>query len=153
MEVIIPADEVKVGDTLVVLAGETIPADGIIVSGTTSIDQSVMTGESIPVDKTVGDEVMSGTLNQFSTFEMQATKVGNDSTLQRIIHLAEEADANKAPIVRLADRWANWLVLVALSIAIVTGIATGELIRAVTVLVVFALVHLSLQRQLQLLQA
>lgn len=137
MEVIIPADEVKVGDTLVVLAGETIPADGIIVSGTTSIDQSVMTGESIPVDKTVGDEVMGGTLNQFSTFEMQVTKVGSDSTLQRIIRLAEEADANKASIVRLADRWANWLVLVALSIAIVTGIATGELIRAVTVLVVF----------------
>ena len=137
VEEIIPADEVKVGDILVVLAGETIPADGVVISGTTAIDQSVITGESIPIDKTVGDEVMSGALNQFGTFEMQATKVGSDSTLQRIIRLAKEADANKAPIVRLADRWANWLVLIALGIAVITGIATGNLIRAVTVLVVF----------------
>jgi len=136
-EEIIPADEVKVGDVLVVFAGETIAVDGIITSGETSIDQSVMTGESIPVDKAVGDEVTSGTVNQFGTFEMRATKVGGDSSLQRMIQLAEDADANKAPIVKLADRWATWLVVVALGAAGLTWLFTGELIRAVTVLVVF----------------
>lgn len=137
VEEIIPANAVQAGDILVVLAGETIAADGIITFGETTIDQSVMTGESIPVDKTVGDEVTSGTINQFGTFEMCAAKVGGDSSLQRMIQLAEEADANKAPIVKLADRWATWLVIIALSIAGATWLFTGELIRAVTVLVVF----------------
>lgn len=136
-EEIIPADDVKAGDILVVFAGETIAADGIITSGETSIDQSVMTGESIPVDKTVDDQVTSGTINQFGTFEMRATKVGCDSSLQRMIQLAEEADANKAPIVKQADRWATWLVVVSLVVAGATWLITGELIRAVTVLVVF----------------
>ena len=136
-EEIIPADDVKVDDVLVVFAGETIAVDGIVLSGGTSIDQSAMTGESIPVDKAPGDEVTSGTVNQFGTFEMRATRVGGDSSLQRMIRLAEEADANKAPIVRLADRWATWLVVVALSVAGLTWLFSGELIRAVTVLVVF----------------
>ncbi|MHB1314588.1 MAG: heavy metal translocating P-type ATPase [Christensenellales bacterium] len=136
-EEIISADEVRAGDILVVFAGETIVVDGIITSGETSIDQSVMTGESIPVDKTIGDEVTSGTINQFGTFGMRATKVGGDSSLQRMIRLAKEADANKAPIVKLADRWATWLVVVSLSIAGATWLITGEVIRAVTVLVVF----------------
>ena len=136
-EEIIPADNVEVDDVLVVFAGETIAVDGIITSGETSVDQSVMTGESIPVDKTVGDEVTSGTINQFGTFEMRATKVGGDSSLQRMIRLAEDADANKAPIVKLADRWATWLVVVALGAAGLAWLFTGELIRAVTVLVVF----------------
>lgn len=136
-EEIISADDVRSGDSLIVLAGETIAVDGTITSGQTSVDQSVMTGESIPVDKTIGDEVISGTINQFGTFEMHATKVGNDSSLQRMIRLAEEADANKAPVVKLADRWATWLVVVALTIAGVTWLISGEFIRAVTVLVVF----------------
>lgn len=136
-EEIIPAGDVKVDDILIVLAGETIAVDGIITSGETSIDQSVMTGESIPADKTVGDEVTSGTINQFGTFEMRATKVGGDSSLQRMIQLAEQADANKAPIVKQADRWASWLVVVSLSIAGLAWLITGEVIRAVTVLVVF----------------
>ncbi len=136
-EEVIPADDVKTGDILVVFAGETIAVDGLITSGDTSIDQSVMTGESIPVDKTTGDEVTSGTINQFGAFEMRATKVGGDSSLQRMIRLAREADANKAPIVRLADRWATWLVAAALGVAGVTWLITGEVIRAVTVLVVF----------------
>jgi len=136
-EEMIPADDVKVDDMLVVFAGETIAVDGIVLSGGTSIDQSAMTGESIPVDKAPGDEVTSGTVNQFGTFEMRATRVGGDSSLQRMIRLAEEADANKAPIVRLADRWATWLVVVALSVAGLTWLFSGELIRAVTVLVVF----------------
>lgn len=136
-EEIVSADDVEVGDILLVNAGETIAADGIIISGETSIDQSVMTGESIPVDKTAGDEVTSGTINQYGTFEMRATKVGKDSALQRMIQLAEDADVNKAPIVKQADRWATWLVVVALSIAGLSWIISGELIRAVTVLVVF----------------
>ena len=133
----IPAEQVKAGDTLVVFAGETIACDGVITAGETTVDQSVMTGESIPADKAVGDEVISGTINQFGTFEMRAAKDGGDSSLQRMIRLAGEADANKAPIVKLADRWATWLVAAALGIAGATWLFTGELIRAVTVLVVF----------------
>ena len=136
-EEVIPISDVQTGDILVVLAGETIAVDGIIIAGTTAIDQSIMTGESIPVDKTVGDNVTSGTLNQFSTFEMRATKVEKNSSLQRMIQLAEKADANKAPVVKLADRWATWLVVIALGIALLTWVLTGEVIRAVTILVVF----------------
>lgn len=133
----LPVEEVKAGDILSVLAGETIPVDGTILEGETSIDQSVMTGESIPVDKTVGDTVSSGTLNQFGAFTMRADSVSADSSLQRMVRLAEEAEENKAPIVTAADRWATWLVVIALSCAVLTWILTGEFMRAVTVLVVF----------------
>ncbi len=133
----IPAEEVKVGDMIRVLAGETIPVDGIITEGETTIDQSVMTGESIPVDKRKGDEVSSGTINQFGTFVMIAGKESGNSSLQRMIRLAEEAEENKAPIVTLADKWATWLVLLAFACAVGTWIFTGEFMRAVTVLVVF----------------
>ena len=104
-EIIIPAEEVETGDFLRVLPGETIPVDGIILSGQTSINQAVMTGESLPVDKSIGDEVFSGTVNQFGAFDMQATKVGDDSSLQRMIRLVQSADAGKAKIVGIADRW------------------------------------------------
>jgi heavy metal translocating P-type ATPase len=136
-ESVIPASEVRIGDTLRVLAGETIAADGVIVSGQTSVDQSVMTGESLPVDKGAGDEVQSGTVNQFGTFDMTARKVGEDSSLQRMIRLVESADASKAKIVGLADKWATWIVVIALTSALITGFATHEVIRAVTILVVF----------------
>ncbi|MCI2049745.1 MAG: cation-translocating P-type ATPase [Lachnospiraceae bacterium] len=136
-DVIIPASEVAAGDLLTVLAGEIVPVDGMIIAGETSIDQSVMTGESIPVDKKAGDSVTSGTVNQFGTFEMQAQKRCTDSSLQKMIRLAREADADKAPIVGLADRWATWMVIAAVTIAVITGLATGRFIRAVTVLVVF----------------
>lgn len=136
-EIVIPADEVIVGDKIVVLAGETISVDGVILSGQTTIDQSVMTGESLPVEKNAGDVVSSGTVNQYGTFTMEATKVGKDSSLQRMIKLVQEADLNKAPIISTVDRWATWMVWTALLIAVATGIITGEVIRAVTVLVVF----------------
>ena len=136
-DVILPADEVRAGDVLTVLAGETIPADGTILEGRTSIDQSVMTGESIPVDKKEGDTVTSGTTNRFGTFSMRADRACGDSSLQRMIRLAEEADANKAPIVSLADRWATWLVAAALLCALLIWLFTGEFVRAVTALVVF----------------
>ena len=137
VETIIPAEKVKVHDVIRVLPGETIPADGIIINGQTSIDQSVMTGESMPVDKNVGDEVKSGTVNQFGAFEMKATKVGEDSSLQRMIKLVQSADASKAKIVGIADKWATWIVIIALSAAVLTGLITGQIIRAVTILVVF----------------
>jgi heavy metal translocating P-type ATPase len=128
---------VQAGDILRVLAGETIPVDGVIVQGQSSVDQSVMTGESLPVDKREGDEVLSGTVNQFGTFDMIARKVGSDSSLQRMIRLVEQADASKAKIVGLADRWATWIIVIALTSAILTWFVTGEVIRSVTILVVF----------------
>lgn len=136
-EMIIPAEQVKPGDILRVLAGETIAVDGAIVKGQTSVDQSVMTGESLPIDKSEGDEVFSGTVNQFGAFDMVALKVGGDSSLQRMIRLVESADAGKAKIVGIADRWATWIVAAALLAAVAAWFATGEIIRSVTILVVF----------------
>ncbi len=136
-EVLVEADEIHKGDILRVRPGETIAVDGVIVSGQTSVDESVMTGESMPADKGVGDEVRSGTVNQFGAFDMRATKVGSDSSLQRMIQLVQSADAGKARIVGIADRWATWIVVFALLAAAGTWIATGEMIRAVTILVVF----------------
>ena len=136
-EKIIPAEQVKIGDVIRVLPGETVPVDGIILSGQTSVNQAVMTGESLPVDKATGDEVSSGTVNQFGAFEMKATRVGEDSSIQRMIRLVQSADAGKAKIVGLADRWATWIVIIALSAAGLTWVITGEIIRTVTILVVF----------------
>ena len=136
-ESIIPAQQVQVGDLLRVLPGETIPVDGSIVSGQTSVNQAVMTGESLPVDKAPGDFVSSGTVNQFGSFDMRATKVGEDSSIQRMIRLVQSVDAGKANIVGIADQWATWIVVIALSAAALTWLITGEIIRAVTILVVF----------------
>ncbi|MCD8121909.1 MAG: cation-translocating P-type ATPase, partial [Clostridiales bacterium] len=136
-EKIVPAEEVPVDALLRVLPGETVPVDGVITSGQTSVNQAVMTGESLPVDKTVGDEVSSGTVNQFGAFEMRATKVGEDSSIQRMIRLVQSADAGKAKIVGVADRWATGIVVIALSAAALTWLISGEIIRAVTILVVF----------------
>lgn len=137
MEEIIPAENVQTKEMVRVLPGETIPVDGIILSGQSSVNQAVLTGESLPVDKTIGDEVYSGTVNQFGSLEIQATKVGEDSSIQRMIRLVQSADAGKAKIVRLADRWATWIVITALTAAVLTWLISGELIRAVTILVVF----------------
>uniref|UniRef100_UPI0025EED18D heavy metal translocating P-type ATPase n=1 Tax=uncultured Intestinimonas sp. TaxID=1689265 RepID=UPI0025EED18D len=136
-EEILPAEQVQVGDLLRVLPGEAVPVDGVVVSGETSIDQAVMTGEPLPVDKGPGDEVSSGTVNQFGSFDMRATKVGEDSSIQRMIRLVQSADAGKAKIVGLADRWATWIVIIALAAAALTGLVTRDLIRSVTILVVF----------------
>ena len=133
----IPADEVLVDDVLEVLPGEKVPTDGVVIKGTTAIDESVMTGEPMPVDKGVGDEVMSGTINRFGAFEMRATKVGKESSVNRLIALVESADANKTKIVRLADQWATWVVVAALTSAAITWYVTDEVVRAVTILVVF----------------
>lgn len=136
-EQIIPALDVKAGDIVRVLPGESVPADGVIVSGSTSVNQAVMTGESLPVDKGPGDEVLSGTLNQYGAFDFRAEKAGADSSIQRMIKLVQSADAGKAKIVGLADRWATWIVVIALAAAVLTFVVTGEILRAVTILVVF----------------
>ncbi|MBE6540889.1 MAG: cation-translocating P-type ATPase [Ruminococcaceae bacterium] len=136
-EEMIPAEKILKGDIIRILPGETVAVDGVIVSGDTSIDQSVMTGESLPVDKTVGDEVFCGTLNRFGSVDIRATKVGEDSSLSKLIRMVKEAEDKKAPMARVADKCASWLVPAALLIAIVTGIVTKDITRAVTVLVVF----------------
>ena len=136
-EVMIPAERISLGNILRVLPGETIPVDGTIISGAPSVDQSIMTGESLPVDKTVGEDVFCGTINRFGAIDIRATKVGEDSSLQKLIRMVQEAEDKKAPMARIADKAASWLVPVALLIAIVAGLVTQDIVRAVTVLVVF----------------
>lgn len=136
-EEMIPAEEIRKGDVLRILAGETIPVDGKILTGETSVDQSIMTGESLPVDKAVGDEVFCGTINRFGAIDMTATKVGEDSSLQKLIRMVEDAENKQAPMQRIADRVASWLVPVALLIAILAYVFTGNIVTGVTVLVVF----------------
>lgn len=136
-EEMIAADEIRHDDILRVLPGETVPVDGIILKGESSLDQSVMTGESIPVDKTTGDQVFCGTINCFGAIDIKATNVGQDSSLQKLIRMVEEAEEKKAPMARIADKWATWLVPLVCVIAIITWIVTKDVVRAVTLLVVF----------------
>ena len=137
IEEIIPVDEIKIGDTLRILPGESVPVDGEIITGTSSLDQSIMTGESLPIDKEVGDEVFCGTINLYGAIDIKATSIGENSSLQKLIDLVKAADEKQAPTQRIADKWATWLVPVALGIAIVAWLVTGNIERGVTVLVVF----------------
>lgn len=136
-EELIPAEKIVKGDMLRILPGETVPVDGVIVNGETSVDQSIMTGESLPVDKIVGDAVFCGTINRFGAIDIRATKVGENSSLQKLIRMVQEAEDKKAPMARIADRVASWLVPVAMLVAVIAGVATQDIVRAVTVLVVF----------------
>lgn len=136
-EEIIRSEQIRTGDILRVLPGEAIPVDGDIISGNTSVDQSVITGESLPVDKSVGDPVYCGTINRFGAADIRAAKVGEDSSLQKLIRMVHEAEENKAPMQRTVDRWAAWLVPAALALSAVTYFATDNIVRAVTILVVF----------------
>ena len=136
-EIMISAEEIKRDDILRILPGETIPVDGIIIAGETTVDQSIMTGESIPVDKGVNEEVFCGTINRFGAIDIKATKVGEDSSLQKLIRMVQEAENKKAPMQRITDKWASWLVPVALLIAIISWFITKDIVRSVTVLVVF----------------
>ncbi len=133
----IDADDAKLNQIVRVLPGEAVPVDGTVVSGSTSIDESAVTGEPMPVDKQPGDEVAAGTVNQFGSIDVVATRVGEDSSIRRMARLVQSADAGKAKIVRLADRWATWVVVGALASAVGVYLVTGEILRAVTVLVVF----------------
>lgn len=130
-------EDIKAGDILRVLPGESIPVDGEIISGQTSVDQSVMTGESLPVDKGIGDKVYCGTINRFGSVDIKALKVGKDSSFGKLVEIVREAEQNKSPTERIVDKWASWLVPLALVIAVATYLFTGDITRAVTVLVVF----------------
>jgi len=136
-EEMISVDEIKIGDTLRILPGESVPVDGEIINGTSSLDQSIMTGESLPIDKDVGDEVFCGTMNMYGAIDIKATSLGENSSLQKLIDLVKAADEKQAPTQRIADKWATWLVPVALIIAIAAWLITGNIERGVTVLVVF----------------
>ena len=136
-EKIVPIEEIYKDDILRVLPGEMIPVDGKIIFGNSSVDQSIMTGESLPIDKTIGDEVFCGTVNCDGSIDIIATKIGEDSSLQKLIRMVKEAEENKAPMQRIVDKWAGWLVPAALIIAVAAYFITSDIIRAVTVLVVF----------------
>jgi Cu+-exporting ATPase len=121
-EVTLPIDDVRTGDILVVRPGEKIPTDGTIIAGTTSTDESMISGESLPVEKSVGDAVVGASLNKNGSFQMRATKVGRDTTLSQIIHLVENAQADKAPIARIADKVSGIFVPVVIGLAILSGL-------------------------------
>ncbi|MBN1319951.1 MAG: copper-translocating P-type ATPase [Thermoleophilia bacterium] len=119
-EVDIRVEEVVVGDTVIVRPGEKIPVDGVVSEGRSAVDESMLTGESIPVEKGPGDEVIGATLNRTGSFSFRATKVGRDTVLAQIVRLVEEAQGSKAPIQRLADRIAGVFVPIVLAVAVVT---------------------------------
>lgn len=133
----ISVENVQIGDILKVLPGESIPTDGVIVNGETSIDQSTLTGESLPVDKVRNDEVYSGTINRHGSFTMRTTKISQKSSIQKLISLVESSKPENAKIVRTADKWATIIVVIAFTAAVLTYLYTFEIIRSVTILVVF----------------
>lgn len=144
IEADIPIEKVEIGDVIVVRPGEKIPVDGIIVEGNSAVDESMITGESIPIDKTIGDEVIGATINKFGTFRFRATKIGKDTVLSQIIKLVEDAQGSKAPVQRLADKISGVFVPVVVAIAVATflgfyflkGNLNTGLINAVAVLVI-----------------
>ena len=135
-EVELPVDQVRVGDHIVVRPGQSIPVDGVVTEGTSSVDESALTGESIPVDKGPGDRVTAASINKSGSFTFEALRVGEDTTLAQMIRLVEEASSSKAPIAKLADRVAGVFVPVVMVIAAVSAavwlIATGDVTRALT---------------------
>ena len=136
-EVEIPVEEVRVGERIVVRPGQSIPVDGVIVEGGSAVDESALTGESIPVDKTVGDKVAAASINKSGSFVFEALRVGEDTTLAQMIRLVEEASASKAPIAKLADKVAGVFVPVVMVIAAITAVvwfmvSGGDVTRALT---------------------
>lgn len=121
-EIILPIEEVEVGDIILVKPGEKIPVDGTVVEGYTSVDESMLTGESIPVEKNVGDRVIGGSINKNGSIQFQATKVGKDTALSQIIKLVEDAQGSKAPIAKMADIISGYFVPVVISIAVVASL-------------------------------
>ncbi|WP_400238314.1 heavy metal translocating P-type ATPase [Methanobrevibacter smithii] len=133
----INAKDIKTNDIIKVLPGEIIPGDGIIIDGNSSINPAALTGESLPVDKSTGDEVFSGTINLYGSIIIKATKNGENSSVNQLIKLIESSKPENAKIVKAADKWATWIVAVAFVCSIGTWIVTHEILRSVTVLVVF----------------
>ena len=118
-ELSIPVEEVQLGETMIVKAGESVPVDGIVIEGFSSVDESALTGESIPVEKHIGDKVIGATTSKSGYFKMQATKVGDDTTLAQIVRLVDEATSSKAPIAKLADKVSSVFVPVVITIALI----------------------------------
>ncbi len=129
-------EQVRVGNTLLVRNGERVPVDGLILKGQAALDESAITGEAVPVDKKTGDTVFAGTMNTAGTLEIQTQKLGRDTTLGTIVKLVEDAQKSQAPVQRLANKYAQYLVPLTFSIAVLVYFLTGEIVRAVTVLVV-----------------
>jgi len=135
-EVTIPVGEVKTGDTVIIRPGERIPVDGIVVAGSSSVNQAPITGESIPIEKFAGNEVFSATMNETGHLEVRATRVGEDTTLARIVHLVEEAQATKAPIQGIADRFTVWFLPVVLVLGVIGYFLSGKILVFVSILLV-----------------
>jgi heavy metal-(Cd/Co/Hg/Pb/Zn)-translocating P-type ATPase len=135
-EVVLDLAEVKEGDVVVVKTGDRIPVDGIVLEGEAAINQAPITGESMPVDKAAGSEVYTGSLSEVGHLLIQTTRVGDDTTLASIVHLVEEAQATKAPVAKIADRFTAYFFPTILLIALAVGLATGLVERAVSVLLV-----------------
>lgn len=136
-ERMVPLQDVVKGDLVRIRPGETIPVDGTIVDGSSSIDCSLLTGESVPVDVSVGDRVSSGTTNMFGSIDVIVEHVGEESTLARMTKMLEESGSNDTPVVRTADIWARYIVVIAFSVSILSYLITSDIYRSVTVLVVF----------------
>lgn len=133
----IPVEKISIGDIIKVLPGENIPTDGIIIDGETSIDQSTLTGEPLPVDKKKNDEIYSGTINLYGSFTMKTTKISKESSLQKLIRLVESSKPENAEIVKTADKWASLIVVIAFIASVLTYLFTFEITKSVTILVVF----------------
>jgi len=134
-EIEVETKELKAGDIVIVRPGEKIPVDGVILTGSSSVDQSPITGESIPVEKGIGNDVFAATLNRSGYLEIKTTKVGKDTTLGKIIKLVEEAEAHKAPVQKFADRFTTYFLPSALSFALITYLISGKAIYAIAVLI------------------
>lgn len=136
-ETTVPVEDVALGDTVRVVPGEVVPVDGVIVSGTSSVNNSILTGESVPRDVAPGDRVSSGTVNMYGSVDIEVDRVGDDTTIARMTRIIENADAGKSKVVRTADRWAVYIVVIAFAVSILSYAAFQDIYRSVTVLVVF----------------
>lgn len=148
-----PVEALQIGDVLRVLPGEAFPADGVVCSGSTTVNQAIMTGESLPVDKNVGDAVFCGTINCYGAVDIEVSKEPKDSSLQKLIQLVRQAESKKAPMQGLADKWASWLVPAALLLAVIVGVVTKDLDKTVTILVVFCPCSLALATPISIVAA
>ena len=135
-ERVVPINTVSVGDQILIKPGERIPVDAQIISGVSAVDESAMTGEPIPVEKQIGDDILAGTLNHNGVIKAQVTKVGKDTTLGKVIKLVSEAELHRPEAIRFIDRYATWFTPVILACAAIAWIITGEISRAVAVLIV-----------------
>ncbi len=160
-EKMVEARDIAVGDIIRVLPGECFPSDGKIILGSTTVDQSIITGESLPIDKFIGDEVFTGTINRFGAVDVEVTNAFSDSLLEKMIRLVEESDNKKAPTQKIVDKWAGYLVpaacILAIAVYIIFAFALGRsgdaLIRAVTILVVFCPCALALATPISIMAA